>query len=243
MSQRRLRMLCLLTATILSGIWVGCEENGGFVPSNQNKYSVRLFNLHPGLDGASFRFYTDEGFEYTIDKMDFEETWPQSGYADLLARGISSDVGDSTDVMYLEAINPITRAVLMDPVELEFIKRDQLYSVTVIDDQGQAYVAQLPDGFETPMANHSGAYFTTLNYSYDRVSYQMAQDTTLIGNNYLYRTNYVFPSGRKTVYVINELSGNIIDSLSVGFRPGKMYEVYFSQRNSSPILGSKVLEE
>lgn len=220
-----------------------CETNNGIVPTPSLKYNLRLVNLHAGLDQASFRFFSNTGFEYTVGKLDFEDSWPSSGYAEMLVTGLERDTTDSTETIFLEAINPITREVLMPATEVEFVQRDFMFSILVAEEQGETFIAQLQDDYRQPRIDSCGAFFTSLNYFYDRVSYEIAGDTTLTGNTYPFRSSTYFPAGNRTLYVINEISGTILDSLDYTFRAGKVYDVYFTQNAGDPVLGVKVLEE
>lgn len=221
------------------GIWTACRpEPIDPVPAKARTY-LHLLNAYAGLEGGvDIRFSAYDERRIIADGLRFRESWPQSGYASLLAPIVLDDSANERVQGTLELLDHATKEVLhREPLDL---RPDAQATYCVVDSFGKPLLVKADDQPLPYTPNSANVRFMNLSHLLRSVSLVSKPDSVRIERlNFLLYSPFELTGARTyTFYLVNDLTGSRIDSIpNVTLKPRTAYNFYLTQQNGFPKAG------
>lgn len=175
------------------------------------------------------------------EAVEFNSSWPRSGYASLLSEAGAGPQDTGVVIVLKDWRNKDQ----ISPARVLSLYPGGRTTVGIIDSFGKADLVQIQDDFELPAPGASNLRFMNLCHLFPAVDLVSEDgDIRIEKINYLLASRFnSYPSGTKTLYLVQSFTGEKIDSLAdFSLRSRKTYNIYLTQDGDTPKFGSIELE-
>ncbi|RMG70758.1 MAG: hypothetical protein D6722_08190 [Bacteroidetes bacterium] len=234
-----MKSLYLGVSLLLIGFILACNPDPVTpVPEKKRTY-LHILNAYAGLDrGVDIRFRAYDESRIIADGIRFQESWPSSGYASLLAPVILADSATERVQGTLELLDNATKEILhREPLDL---RPEAMATYCVVDSFGKPLLVKADDQPLPYTPNAANVRFMNLSHLLRSVSLVSQPDSVRInGLNFLLYSPFELTGARTyTFYVLNQTTGTPIDSIpNVTLKPRTAYNFYLTQENGFPKAG------
>ncbi|MEL6651080.1 MAG: hypothetical protein AAFQ87_09795 [Bacteroidota bacterium] len=179
------------------------------------------------------------------DDLGFMQSWPATGYADLLVTP-QSDSTASISELKIQLIDNSTQTELVKVPDFE-LKPEFPTTLCIVDSFGSPLVVRTVDDYEESVEpGMAQVRFLNLSINVLSVSLEVKNDSFKIDFfNFLNYSEFkTIPQGVKTFYFVDDFSKEIIDSIpNLEIRSRRVYNFFLADDGADPIGGYEILDQ
>lgn len=217
---------------------VACTQQETFPePPAQRRTNIRVFNGYASTP-VDFRLNTFGGeVRFLVDRLTFGNSWPEGGYASLLTRRSDSAASLGVDSIAMDVAAYDLDTLLIEQYP-ENLPPETFASFYVVDSLGKAVMVKSSDDFIQPAGGQAAYRFINLYPQLNQVSFESDVDELgFLPQTFLNYTPFAsVSSGTRNVSVINNLTGNTIQSMTVDLKSQGVYVFYLLNQNGIPVF-------
>jgi hypothetical protein len=213
------------------------------IPEKERTY-FHILNAYSGFRGIDIKLLSFDEKRWIVDDLRFMESWPETGYSSLLTAPDPDSV-DGRDGVTFQVYEHTTKTALVTDLSL-VLPANTYTTFCLIDSFGKPLLVKTVDNIRK-VEDPSNALIRFMNLSYRTLSVSMKTTDDSVNIDELNYLNYSvlaeFPAGKRTFVFINDLTGNVIDSVSgLDVKPGKAYSFYLTEGFNGPTADYEILD-
>ncbi len=212
---KRFTYYCLLMIAIFAFIQ-GCKEKlPDPVPERKRAY-LHFINLHPDYNGIDCNIESFETKGFLFNDLGYIKTWPQGGYASLLAMQSEDSLGKAWISFQLQ--NHQTGDSILPKQSLKLFEEKAATMILLKDQSGAPLLVKTLDNFATD--DDTTTFVRFMNFDESIASATLiSQDSSVLIDNLSYLNYTGFRAFKKGIYDLVVLDKGTGDTLA--FFPGK----------------------
>ena len=242
MSNRIIRWLGVVALLSSFFIWESCKDDTTFEPLDPiGRTYVHFFNAYPGLEAVDVRFETGDQKRTVGEGIYFNNSWPNNGYASLLT---PTDTVNGTGGVRISILDHLTRQEIVPPTFMK-VTEDDRSTFVLVDSFDKPIFVKTLDVFDEQSDTTALVRLMNINRFVLAASLvTKTNDITIRNLNFLNYSNALpMPAGTYSFYFVNDVSGQILDSIpNLEIKRRGIYSFFLTQKDGQPVGGYRWLE-